>query len=161
MGIEIERKFLLRHDGWKQGVVKSVHLCQGYLQTGAGSACSIRVRVDGEEARLNIKSATPGTTRTEFDFGIPAADGRAILEQLCLRPFIEKMRHYVEHAGHWWEIDIFEGANAGLELAEIELGHEREAFERPDWIGEEVSHDPRYYNNNLVRNPYRGWETAT
>lgn len=158
MGIEIERKFLLRNDSWKQRVVKSVHLCQGYLQTGAGGACSIRVRVDGDEARLNIKSATLGTTRTEFDFGIPAADGEAILAQLCARPFVEKTRHYVEHRGHWWEIDIFEGDNAGLMVAEIELKSEDEAFEIPDWIGEEVSSDPRYYNSNLVKNPYSRWK---
>lgn len=157
MGIEIERKFLLRHDGWKQEVVKSVHLCQGYLRTGTDSACSVRVRVDGDEARLNIKSATLGTTRTEFDFGIPAADGEAILLELCARPYIEKTRHYVEHAGHWWEIDIFEGDNAGLAVAEIELKSETEAFELPEWIGDEVSHDPRYYNSNLVRHPYSKW----
>jgi adenylate cyclase len=157
MGIEIERKFLLRHDGWKQKVVKSVHLCQGYLRTGTDSACSVRVRVDGDEARLNIKSATLGTTRTEFDFGIPAADGEAILLELCARPYIEKTRHYVEHAGHWWEIDIFEGDNAGLAVAEIELKSETEAFELPEWIGDEVSHDPRYYNSNLVRHPYSKW----
>jgi adenylate cyclase len=157
MGIEIERKFLLRHDGWKQRIVTSVHLCQGYLQTGIDSACSVRVRVDGDEARLNIKSATLGTTRTEFDFGIPASDGAAILLELCARPYIEKTRHYVEHAGHWWEIDIFEGDNAGLAVAEIELKSETEAFEKPDWIGEEVSHDPRYYNSNLVKHPYSKW----
>lgn len=157
MGIEIERKFLLRNDSWKQKIVKSVHLCQGYLNTGSDSKCSVRVRVDGDEARLNIKSATLGTTRTEFDFGIPAADGTALLLELCARPFVEKTRHYVEHAGHWWEIDVFEGDNAGLEVAEIELKSETEPFERPDWIGEEVSHDPRYYNSNLVRNPFSRW----
>ncbi len=158
MGKEIERKFLLRSDGWRAAIAKSVHLCQGYLDTGTGSACSIRVRVDGDEARLNIKSATLGTSRTEFDFPIPATDGQAILDELCRRPFIEKMRHYVEHAGHWWEIDVFEGDNAGLVVAEIELKHLDEAFVRPDWLGEEVSHDPRYYNVSLVQNPYRNWQ---
>ncbi|MGQ0656861.1 MAG: CYTH domain-containing protein [Chromatiales bacterium] len=157
MGKEIERKFLVRHDGWRQRIAKSVHLCQGYLHTGAGSACSIRVRVEGEEARLNIKSATLGTTRTEFDFSIPAADGQAILDELCARPFVEKTRHYVEHAGHWWEIDVFEGENAGLIVAEIELKDADEQFERPEWLGEEVSHDPRYYNVSLVQSPYRNW----
>jgi adenylate cyclase len=159
MGVEIERKFLLRHDGWKRNIVKSVRLCQGYLKTGKDSACSVRVRVDGDEARLNIKSATLGTTRTEFDFAIPAADGQALLDQLCARPFVEKTRHYVEHAGHWWEIDIFEGENAGLEMAEIELKSADERFEKPDWLGEEVSHDPRYYNSNLVRHPYSKWRS--
>jgi len=157
MGKEIERKFLLRNDGWRASIAKSVRLCQGYLDTGTGSACSIRVRVDGEDARLNIKSATLGTSRTEFDFPIPATDGRAILNELCVRPFIEKMRHYVEHAGHWWEIDVFEGDNAGLTMAEIELTSAEESFAKPDWLGEEVSDDARYYNSNLVRHPYKKW----
>jgi len=159
MGKEIERKFLVRHDGWRQRIAKSVHLCQGYLNTGTNSGCSVRVRVDGEDARLNIKSATLGTTRTEFDFPIPVTDANEIFDKLCVRPFIEKTRHYVEHRGHWWEIDVFEGENAGLIMAEVELKQPDEQFERPDWLGEEVSHDLRYYNVSLVKHPYRNWRS--
>jgi adenylate cyclase len=157
MGTEIEHKFLVRSDAWRDAVTRTVRYRQGYLDTGTGGACSVRVRIDGEEARLNIKSATLGTRRTEFDFPIPLADGNAILEQLCARPFIDKVRHYVEHAGHRWEIDVFEGDNAGLVVAEVELQGVDEPFQRPDWLGEEVSHDPRYYNVSLVRHPYKDW----
>lgn len=157
MGIEIERKFLVKHDGWRGAVTRSARYRQGYLDTGTGSACSVRVRIEGEEARLNIKSAVLGTTRTEFDFPVPIEDANAILEQLCVRPFIDKVRYFVGHGGHTWEIDVFEGDNTGLVMAEIELDDANAEFPRPDWIGEEVSHDPRYYNVNLVTHPYKDW----
>lgn len=157
MGTEIEKKFLLRNDSWRQTAHKQVRYRQGYLRTGRDSACSVRVRIDGDNARLNIKSATLGTTRTEFEFPIPIEDGKAILDQLCARPFVEKTRYYVNHAGHLWEIDVFEGDNAGLVVAEIELTRADEPFARPDWLGEEVSHDPRYYNVSLVTHPYKDW----
>ena len=157
MGTEIEKKFLLRNDNWRQSAHKQVRYRQGYLRTGRDSACSVRVRIDGDNARLNIKSATLGTTRTEFEFPIPIEDGNAILDQLCATPFVEKTRYYVKHEGHLWEIDVFEGDNAGLVVAEIELTRDDEPFARPEWLGEEVSHDPRYYNVSLVTHPYKDW----
>ena len=157
MGTEIEKKFLLRNDDWRPAAHKQVRYRQGYLRTGSDSDCSVRVRIDGDNARLNIKSATLGTTRTEFEFPIPIEDGNAILDQLCAKPFVEKTRYYVKHEGHLWEIDVFEGDNSGLVVAEIELTDPDEPFVRPAWLGEEVSHDPRYYNVSLVTHPYKDW----
>lgn len=155
MGVEIERKFLVNGDAWKKNVSRSIHYRQGYL---CGSThASVRVRVTDEDARLNIKSATLGVQRDEFEYVIPLDEARQMLETLCEGPLIEKTRHLVEHKGHIWEIDVFEGQNQGLVVAEIELSVEDEAFERPPWVGEEVSHDPRYYNTSLVRHPFCQW----
>lgn len=155
MAREIERKFLVTGEGWREAVERRAHYRQGYL--ASDKFCSIRVRVSDSEAFLNIKSATLGIQRQEYEYPIPLADAQEILDGLCEGPLIEKTRHYVRHGGHLWEVDVFEGDNAGLVVAEIELEHEDEAFERPPWIGEEVSHDPRYYNVCLVRHPYKTW----
>jgi adenylate cyclase len=109
------------------------------------------------KAYLNIKSAALGISRLEFEYPLPVRDVEQILDKLCLRPLIEKTRHLVLYAGHRWEIDVFEGENAGLIVAEIELNDPDEAFELPDWVGKEVSHDPRYYNVCLVKDPYKNW----
>jgi adenylate cyclase len=101
---------------------------------------------------------TLGVTRSEFDYAIPVPEARVILDTLCMRPLIEKTRHHVEFDGHLWEIDEFHGANAGLVVAELELGHVQESFTHPPWLGEEVSDDPRYYNVCLVEHPYRDWK---
>lgn len=155
MAIEIERKFLLVHDGWRAAVSGSQRIRQGYL---AGSAtASVRVRISGDSANINIKSATLGIHRQEFEYPIPVADAAALLDSLAEGPLIEKTRYHVSHAGHIWEIDEFDGDNAGLVVAEIELSAVDEAFARPDWLGEEVSADPRYYNVALVRHPYKDW----
>ena len=148
MAKEIERKFLVAGEGWRDRVARSRGLRQGYLaQTGKLAA---RVRIlDDAEAVLTIKSAAPGTTRSEFEYPIPLADARALLE-LASGLVIEKRRHLVPLDGLTWEVDVFEGAHAGLVLAEVELPAEDTPFERPDWLGPEVTDDRRYYNANLA-----------
>lgn len=157
MANEIERKFLLASDAWKGAVQRSVRYRQGYLCPVDTS--SVRVRVSDEAAYLNIKSATLGVERLEYEYSIPLADAHEMLDQLCRKPLVEKTRHFVEHAGHLWEIDVFEGDNEGLVVAEIELRSAEEPFEHPAWLGQEVSDEPRYYNVCLVDRPYRAWET--
>ncbi len=155
MATEIERKFLLRNDDWRRQADAGTPFKQGYL---AGSdRASVRVRIEGEQANINIKSATLGVRRQEFEYPVPLADAGELLATLCEQPLIEKTRYHVDYAGHRWEIDVFEGDNAGLVVAEIELTDENEPFERPPWLGEEVSDDPRYYNVSLVKHPYRDW----
>jgi adenylate cyclase len=128
---------------------------QGYLSIGGD--CSVRVRIAGTKAHLNLKSATLGVSRSEFDYPIPLTDGEQILETLCLKPLIEKTRYLIDHGEHVWEIDVFEGDNTGLVVAEIELIDPHEPFELPEWAGVEVSGDPRYYNVSLVKHPYKDW----
>lgn len=153
MGIEIERKFLLAGDGWRRAAGRSLRIRQGYL---GGERCSVRVRIDDDKATLNIKSRRLGAVRSEFEYAIPRAEAEELLA-LAAEPVLAKRRHFVEHAGALWEIDEFEGDNAGLIVAEIELDAVDAAFERPDWLGAEVTDDPRYYNVNLVREPYSRW----
>lgn len=155
MGVEIERKFLVLNDHWRAAADAGIDVIQGYFTTN--SQCSIRVRLSGDKANLNIKSATLGITRAEFDYPIPVADAREMLVHLCTKPLIEKKRYHVRHGRCLWEIDVFSGANAGLVVAEIELAHSNAQFTRPDWVGAEVSDDPRYYNVCLVQNPYSNW----
>ena len=156
MAVEIERKFLLRSDEWRAFVSTRVLMRQGYLS--AGSRCSIRARIAGELAWLNLKAKRSGMTRLEYEYPVPVQDASEILEAMCEGPLIEKYRHEVVRGSHVWEIDEFLGDNAGLVVAEIELSCETEAFERPDWLGLEVTDDARYYNFNLVTRPYTTWE---
>lgn len=164
MGIEIERKFLVRGDGWRRAAHAVVPMAQGYvndqaaMDSGAQRA-SVRVRIEGEEARLNLKSREIGRSRQEFDYPIPLADARALL-MLCVGGLIDKRRHLVRHGGHTWEVDEFLGDNAGLVVAEIELSSADEAFERPDWLGIEVTDSARYYNLALASRPYSHWSEA-
>ena len=155
MGTEIERKFLLQSAAWRDRVSRSTRLVQGYLCRRDGSA--VRVRITGEQAEINIKHTLDGINRLEFEYPIPLADAHELLETVAHRPLIDKTRHLVEHAGHTWEIDEFHGDNAGLVIAEIELDHAQRQFARPDWLGEEVSTDLRYYNSNLSKHPYSQW----
>jgi adenylate cyclase len=155
MAIEIERKFLLQNENWRAYVSHSVIYKQGYLSSQATS--SIRVRISDKQAWLNIKSATIGTQRAEYEYEIPLADANEILANLCLKPVIEKTRHFVTHENHLWEIDEFDGENSGLIVAEIELQSVDEFFVKPNWLGDEVTQDVRYYNNNLAREPYSQW----
>ena len=155
MATEIERKFLILNQDWQEYTKSELHIVQGYLATNEFS--STRIRIQNDKANINIKSATLGITRTEFEYSIPVDDARLILEDLCIKPVIEKTRFTVEHMGHTWEIDVFSGDNEGLIVAEIELSSPDEAFEKPSWIGEEVSNDARYYNACLVNNPYKTW----
>ncbi len=155
MGTEIERKFLLQSDAWRDEVRDSVRLVQGYLSRGEQSA--VRVRVKDEVAELNIKHTRDGISRLEYEYEIPIDDAREILERVALRPLIDKTRHHVVRGEHLWEIDEFYGENAGLIVAEIELSDPDETFDRPDWLGEEVSQDARYYNSSLSELPYTQW----
>lgn len=161
MGIEIERKFLLANDAWRAQASRHVRMAQGYLNdadavTTGRQNVSVRVRIAGDEAHLNIKSREAGPSRQEFEYPIPLHDADALLA-LCVGGRVEKQRHYVTHAGHLWEIDVFDGDNAGLVVAEIELASLDEAFERPEWLGIEVTDQPRYYNLMLAERPYSQW----
>ena len=156
MTLEIEHKFLLANDGWRRQVQRSVDFRQGYLSSQPTS--SIRVRIAGQQAWLNIKSATVGNQRLEFEYDIPIEDAQLIIDSLCGKPLIEKTRHFVTFDSHLWEIDEFKGENEGLIVAEIELAEPSENFSKPEWLGQEVTHDLRYYNNNLAKNPYRNWQ---
>lgn len=153
--LEIERKFLVVSNAWRDQVRSSARLRQGYLNNE--EHCSVRVRVAGEQAWLNLKGVTIGAQRLEFEYPIPLADAHRMLDALTCKPIIEKTRHLVEVGRHTWEIDVFEGDNAGLVVAEIELDDPDEAFEKPVWAGAEVTEDPRYYNSRLSANPYRNW----
>lgn len=155
MAIEIERKFLLRNDDWRDEVYASQRLSQGYLCQGENKA--IRVRIAGDQAHLNIKTTGDGLHRLEFEYAIPLEDARQLLDEVAKRPWIDKTRHLVKRGKHTWEIDEFHGDNAGLIVAEIELDSADEAFERPDWLGEEVTQDRRYYNSSLSERPYSSW----
>lgn len=164
MGIEIERKFLLASDAWRSQVSRSQRLVQGYLVSAAavtsGAArSSVRVRIGGDQAWLNIKSSNLGLARQEYEYEVPLADAEAMLARLC-DGVVEKIRHYVAHANHEFEIDEFFGANDGLVVAELELDSVDEAYERPDWLGQEVSSLSRYYNLNLIAHPYSAWTAA-
>ena len=156
MGIEIERKFLVTNDSWHEAAGPGIPIKQGYLVGGKDAL--VRVRLQGETANLNIKSATLGVRRQEFEYPIPVADAKVLLNTLCHRPIIEKMRYLVPYANKQWEIDVFEGDNAGLIVAELELQDESEQYEAPPWLGEEVSHDPRYYNTCLSQHPFKDWD---
>lgn len=160
MATEIERKFLLVNDGWKPQADAGVVMRQGYLNTSSSNhqgKSSVRVRIAGEHANLNIKGATLGVTRQEYEYPIPLADANELLDTLADGPLIEKTRYHVRHGTHTWEIDVFAGDNQGLVVAEIELAAADEGFERPAWLGEEVSDDPRYYNVCLVKHPFKDW----
>ncbi len=155
MAIEIEHKFLLANNDWRQHVSHSTKYRQGYLS--ALPTSSIRVRTSDDHAWLNIKTATIGTHRHEYEYEIPLADADEILATLCAKPLIEKIRHFVTDDGNLWEIDEFAGDNQGLIVAEIELKQTGQAFTQPAWLGAEVTGDLRYYNNNLAKHPYSEW----
>ncbi|MBB1061145.1 CYTH domain-containing protein [Marilutibacter spongiae] len=166
MGIEIERKFLVRGDAWRAQAHQVETMAQGYLNDlaamepvdggDAAMKASVRVRIAGDAAFLNLKSRELGHTRQEFDYAIPVADARDLLV-LCVGGRIEKRRHRIAAGAHEWEVDEFLGDNAGLVVAEIELGDANEAFERPEWLGAEVTHAIRYYNLALASRPYSQW----
>ncbi len=159
MGIEIERKFLLADDGWKEEIIDQHRIRQAYLVSSFrdDARSSVRIRIQGDTANINIKSAELGVHRQEYEYDIPLADAEAMLDELGYQPMIEKTRYLVEHAGMRWEIDEFYGANEGLLVAELELERIDQAWEKPAWLGQDVSDDPRYYNVNLIQNPYRNW----
>ncbi len=154
MGVEIERKFLVSGDAWRE-MGTPVLLRQGYLSSDPDR--TVRVRIEGGGGTLTIKSRSVGATRSEWEYPIPLADAGELLDRLCQQPLIEKYRRRIEFDGNIWEVDEFLGANAGLVVAEIELASETQAFAKPDWIGEEVTHDRRYFNSSLIAQPFSGW----
>lgn len=158
MATEIEHKFLLRDDRWRQKIERSVRIRQGYLTSDA--RCSVRVRVAGDQGFLNLKSGTLGIQRSEYEYPIPLDEAEEILDTLCEKPLLEKTRYYLHFGEHLWEIDEFSGDNAGLIVAEVELSQPDEPFAQPDWIGEDVSHDIRYFNSQLARHPYLTWRDS-
>ena len=154
MAQEIERKFLVKGDSWR-AQAKGTTYRQGYLNSVKER--TVRIRTVGDKAFLTIKGLTVGATRTEFEYEIPMVDCNAMLDTLAERPLIEKKRYKVDFGGLTWEIDEFFGENAGLIVAEVELKSEDQAFKKPDWIGDEVTGDPRYFNANLIKHPYSNW----
>lgn len=160
MGIEIERKFLIRNDEWKAHVTETHVIKQGYLQSGLDKSqeSSVRIRISNKLANINVKSVELTAIRQEFEYDIPLHDAEQMLATLCGGVVIEKTRFYVPYESHLWEVDVFAGENKGLQMAEVELGSLDEHFERPDWLGPEVTHDERYYNIYLLKTPYNRWE---
>ncbi len=154
MGVEIERKFLLSGDGWMK-LGEPVFFKQGYLSSNKERV--VRVRIEGDRAVLTIKGASRGATRGEWEYEIPVADAIELLDGLCEQPLIEKFRRRIPFAGNVWEVDEFLGVNAGLVVAEIELQSEDQQFDKPDWIGAEVTDDLRYLNSNLIKQPFSTW----
>jgi adenylate cyclase len=151
---EIERKFLPASDAWRAAAVRHERMSQGYV---AGSdRASVRVRIAGANATLNVKSGGLAAARYEYEYAIPLDDARELLE-ISIGPLIDKTRHFVPHGGFEWEVDEFHGDNEGLVVAELELDFEGQEFPKPDWLGAEVTHLPRYYNVKLVKHPYREW----
>lgn len=154
MGIEIERKFLVSGDGWKERA-EGIPFRQGYLQR---RPCTVRVRTEGKRGVLTIKGPSHGISRAEYEYEIPLADADAMLDTLVEGPLVHKVRYTVPYAGKTWVIDVFDGENAGLTVAEIELESEEETFALPPWIGQEVTHDRRYSNAQLAEHPFSTWE---
>ena len=155
MGQEIEKKFLIADNNW-QGLAIGKTYCQGYLNSEKGR--TVRVRTVGQQGFLTIKGPNEHGARLEYEYAIPLSDAEEMLSRLCHKPLIEKIRYRIPYAGFIWEVDEFKGENTGLLMAEIELEYVGQRFEKPPWIGQEVTGDPRYYNANLVRNPYAAWK---
>ena len=154
MGVEIERKFLVRGDAWKR-LGEPVFFRQGYLSSHKERV--VRVRIEGDRAVMTIKGRNVGATRGEWEYPIPMADAVELLDGLCEQPLIEKYRRRIDFAGNVWEVDEFLGANAGLVVAEIELGAEEQVFDKPEWVAEEVTEDLRYLNSSLIKHPFSAW----
>ncbi len=154
MGTEIERKFLLQSEAWRS-LAAGIRYRQGYLSSAKER--TVRIRTAGDAAFLTIKGLAAGATRAEYEYAIPLEDGNEMLDTLAEQPLIEKVRYTIAYGNAVWEIDEFLGENQGLVVAEVELSSEDQPFDRPEWLGEEVTGDPRYYNSSLVAHPYSRW----
>lgn len=154
MNLEIERKFLVKNDGWRSGAA-GAHIRQGYLF--ASDDLAVRIRQKNGTCYLTIKADQESLTRAEFEYEIPAEDANEMLARLCATDPIEKTRYLIEHEGQIWEVDEFHGSNEGLILAEIELETPGQSFALPGWIGPEVTEDARFYNANLYEEPFQSW----
>lgn len=155
MGKEIERKYLVKNNDWKKGA-EGTSYRQGYLSTVKER--TVRVRTIADKGFLTIKGITVGATRAEYEYEIPASDANEMLSQLCEQPIIEKNRYKIDFEGLTWEVDEFFGDNDGLTVAEVELNSEDQKIVLPSWIGDEVSSDPRYFNSNLTKHPFKDWK---
>jgi adenylate cyclase len=153
LGKEIERKYLVRGEAWRE-LAPGLRYRQGYLSTVKER--TVRVRTVGDHGYLTVKGVTIGATRREFEYEIPGGDAVSLLE-LCEQPLVEKVRYRIPFGGLTWEVDEFEGVNRGLIVAECELSSEDQRIDLPPWIGEEVTGDPRYFNSNLIANPFTTW----
>ena len=151
MAIETERKFLVKNNLWRVPGIKGIALKQGYIKNAVESV--VRVRIAGETGYITVKGTTINASRLEFEYRIPVKDAEEMLEKLCKKPLIEKIRYTVWFKGFEWVVDEFSGQNKGLVLAEIELDDRTRIFEYPGWIGKEVTDDPGYFNSNLIINP--------
>ncbi|HBX49498.1 MAG: adenylate cyclase [Bacteroidetes bacterium RIFOXYA12_FULL_35_11] len=154
MNIEIEKKFTVTNESWKEEQ-QGVLYMQGYICRNAGK--SVRVRIAGNTSYLTIKGGRTGLSRDEFEYSIPVDDAKSLLEKYCEGKIIEKFRYKIMFEGKLWEVDEFLGNNKGLVMAEIELLSETEEFVKPDWIGKDVTNDPKYYNANMIDFPYSEW----
>ena len=155
MGVEIERKFLLKNDNWRSGNEPGILYRQGYLTIGIESV--VRVRIVDQIGKLTIKGKSEGAKRKEFEYEISLSDASELLNEICFKPIIEKYRYKISYKNLIWEVDEFIGENSGLILAEVELQDVYQEVAFPDWVGKEVTEDPKYYNSNLVKNPYKNW----
>jgi adenylate cyclase len=154
MAKEIERKFLVRGDAWR-ALAEGIMYRQGYLNSAKER--TVRIRTVDARAFLTIKGITIGVTRAEYEYEIPFDDGKEMLDALAEKPLIEKKRYKIRSGNLTWEVDEFFGENAGLIVAEVELASEDQVLEKPSWVGDEVSKDPRYFNANLVKKPFTRW----
>lgn len=164
MPLEIERKYRVTGEAWRAQAHQVIPMAQGYLNDSASldsgaQKASVRVRIQGEQVFLNLKSREIGHTRQEFDYPIPVDEARDLLA-LCVGGLIDKRRHLVRHGGLLWEVDEFLGDNAGLVVAEVELEHAEQAIDLPEWAGEEVTDEVRYYNLALAARPYSQWSDS-
>ena len=152
--VEIERKFLVRSDDWREGA-QGETICQGYLNSAKER--TVRVRISGDKAFLTIKGPAINLTRSEFEYAIPVTHANQMLDELCERPLLKKTRYKILHDGKTWEVDEFHGDNDGLVVAEIELDSEDETINHPEWLGAEVTEDPKYFNSSLISKPFSTW----
>lgn len=159
MAREIERKFLVRTEYWRPDEARGLRIRQGYLSSDPARV--VRVRTVGPDGFLTVKGRNRGIERSEFEYPIPRPDADAMLDALCERPLVEKVRYTEQVGEHVWEIDVFEGDNAGLVIAEVELADATVVPQLPVWAGEDVSADPRYFNSNLIRHPYSRWSATS
>jgi CYTH domain-containing protein len=155
MALEIERKFLLKDESWR-GMAEPVHYLQGYMAIENGMV--VKVRIIGGKGYISIKSQKRGIVRLEYEYEIPVGEAREMLDEMCVKPLIDKRRSRIEFEGLVWEVDEFLGENEGLVVAEVELSSEDEQFDKPAWVGREVTDDPRYFNSSLIDYPYKNWQ---
>lgn len=155
MALEIERKYLIDLEKISP-LENGIRIKQGYLSTNKNAV--VRVRVKNDKAYLTIKGSNSGIARLEFEYEIPLNEANEMLEKLCQKPVIDKTRYLINHENHTWEVDIFYGDNEGLVVAEVELSSEDEHINLPSWVKEEVSHDDRYFNSNLMKLPFKDWK---